>query len=269
MTENDKALVPAKHDDNWQAITDELVAQLTGEDLPDKVVKATEMLLAGYPTYKVAKKLYVSSQTIRRWMTTYPLMSAVIAKGRAALSQWRMQKLEQQFLSAVERSEEILNLPLDGVISDLGEDGAKVDPKVLTVVAAQSRYIIGLFAGQKIDIDVHHDYSDAIVKAKTDALQYITDRLLEQQAKAIDEPIETTFRVIDNKSNDSGPMLDDEGNPPFGEFGIMDTDEDGTLCHICGRRYKSLQKHVLTAHNMSTSEYEELYMIEPGTLYKL
>lgn len=269
MTDNDKAITTVNQDADWQDIINELVEQLTGEDLPDKVVRATELMLAGYPTYKVAKKLYVTTQTIRRWLSTYPAMSAVIAKGRAALSQWRMQKLEQQFMSAVERSEEILNIPLDGVMDDYGGDGIKVDPKVLTVVAAQSRYIIGLFAGQKIDIDVHHDYSDATIKAKQDALQYLADQLLSQQAKALDEPIETTFRVIDSKSDDSGPMLDEDGNPPFGEFGIMDTDEDGTMCHICGRRYKSLQKHVLTAHNLSTSEYEELYMIEPGTLYKL
>jgi len=266
--DEDKAIIPAGEpitgNEEWNEIANRISAELTVDNLPDRVIEATELLLAGWPIYKAARKLNVSSDTIRRWLSTYPTMAAAVANGRKLLSKWRMSKLEQQFLSAIERSQEVLELDLDGTNSE----GNKVDPKVLTVVAAQARYIIGLFSGQKIDVEVRHELGDTLLKAKEDALSYLADRLAEQQVKADSEPVEAVFRIIDSKRATTGPVLDEHGDPPFGKLGQIDKTDDGILCHICGGRYKSVIKHLLTAHDVTVEDYETLYMLEEGSLRK-
>lgn len=259
-----KSIIPAPQDEDWAQIVESLVAEIGTKDLPDKVVQATEMLIAGTPTYKVAKKLKVNTDTVRRWLTQYPTMAAVVGRGRELLNKWRMARLEQQFLTALERSQEILELSLAGEDAE----GNRVDPKVVTVIAAQARYVIGMFAGQRVDVSVTHELGDTVLKARTDALDYLAERLLQYQGDAQEEPIETVYRVIDAKIDSNGPMLDEDGNSPFGELGKLDSNEDGTVCHVCGKRLKYLGSHILSNHAMQTGEYEELYMLEPGSVKK-
>jgi hypothetical protein len=255
-------------DQEWSQIVEQLISELDTAELPDDVIQATEMLLAGFPTYKVARKLSKSTDTIRRWLSKYPTMAMVVSDGRKLLAKWRMSKLEQQFLTAIERSQEILEVDLSGIsVDDMGLDH-KVDPKVLTVVAAQARYMIGLFAGQKVDITVTHEVGDTVMKAKQDALNYIAERLAEQEANAELEPIEATIRVIDTEIDNNAPVLDENGNPPFGKLGEFAKSEAGTQCHICGKFYKYLAKHLLTEHNLTTEEYELTYMLEDGAVRK-
>lgn len=256
-----KQIVPSGlQDEEWSQIVNSLVEQLD-QDTPDKVVRATELMIAGYPTYKVAKEVGVSTEVVRRWISQYPVMAAVVSQGRQLITKWRMAKLEQQFLTAIERSEEILESPLSGVDSE----GVKiVDPKILTVVAAQARYIIGLFAGQKVDVTVKHELGDTVLKAKQDALDYLATRMAEQDQEP--EPIETTYRIIDERLDNMGPTLLEDGSPPFGEIGVVDTNEEGTQCHLCGDRFKSLPTHLTYKHNMTVKDYEILYLLEEGSI---
>ena len=250
--------------ESWNEIVNQLVDELSKDDLPDKVVRATELLLSGYPTYKVAKKLNVKPATVRGWLSRYPTMAAIVANGKKLLAKWRMSVLEQQFISAVERSQEILEISLDGTM--IGREGyeERVNPKILTVVAAQARYIIGLFAGQKVDVTVVYEMGDTVMKARNDALDYLAQRLAEQDAGP--EPVEAVFRVIDGKVDDTGPFLDENGQPPFGQMGVLDTNDNGTLCHVCGRRFKSFAKHLLISHNSTAEDYETLYLLEEGSV---
>jgi hypothetical protein len=248
--------------DDWQTIADRLVDELTSQDLPDKVVQAAEMMLAGYPLYQVARKVNVTTPTVRRWLSAYPMLAAVVANGRKLLSKWRLARLEQQFLTALERSQEVLEIPLDGETSD----GKRVNPKILTVVAAQARYIIGLFAGQQQNITVTHEMGDTVMQAREDALAYLAQKLAEQRQHARIEPVEAVYRVIDPKLDNNGPMLDEQGHPSFGEIGKLDIADEGTLCHVCGGRYKSFARHLLTNHNLSAEEYESLYLLPEGSI---
>lgn len=263
---NALAKVAQPPDETWAELAEKIAEQLSAEELPDAAVKAAEMLLVGIPPYKVAKTLGVKTETIRRWISTYPALAKVIADGKTMMSTWRMARLEQQFLTAVDRSEEILSINLDGTYIDENGEERRVNPKVLPVVAAQARYIIGLFAGQQSQVTVKHEMGDTVLKARNDALEYIATKLAEQRAGADDEPIEATYRVIDPRADTVGPLLDSDGSAPFGEIGIMDTNENGHMCHICGKRYKDLSRHVLDQHIMTTDEYEQLYMLEPGAL---
>jgi hypothetical protein len=265
MEENNKLAVILTGQESWNDIVNQITAELAEGELPDRVIQATEYLLAGFPMHKAARKVNVSTQTVRSWLTRYPTMAAVVANSRQILSVWRMTKLEQQFLSAINRSQEILDVDLGGT----ADDGTAVDPKVLTVVAAQARYIIGLFAGQKVDVTVTHELGDTVMKARNDALDYLAVKLAEQQEKAaLGEPVEAVYRVMDSKVDDQGPMLDEDGNPPFGSMGLLDKDDDGIQCHICGRRFKNLAKHLLTKHGATAEEYETLYLLEEGQVRK-
>lgn len=267
--DNDKEVskslsVPVKNSDNWQDIVKSISDSLVDSDLEDDVIKAAELLLTGYPVYKVADKLNTSPQIVRQWISRYPAMANAISNGKKLLVGWRLSQLEKQFYQAIQRSEEILELDLDGI----DKDGKKVNPKVLTVVAAQARYIIGLFAGQRQDITVTHEMGETILKAREDALDYLAERLQDQQRNADTEPIEAVVRVIDPRMDDTGPVLDENGNPPFGSLGILEQRNDKLVCAICNGEYRSLAKHLLQKHNVTVTDYEAIYMLEQGEIRK-
>ncbi len=261
MTNNENAIVPVPQDDpEWQGFVNQIVEEM-GSDLPDKVIEATELLLAGWPMYKVAKRIGAQTKTVRGWLETYPSMARAVANGRKLLSKWRMAKLEQQFYQAVEKSEEILDLDLTD---------REVNSKLVGVVAQHARYVISLFAGQKIDVNVTLNESDQTLKAKQDALDYLAQALQSQRSSG--EPIEATFRVEDVKPAEltASPMLDQDGNPFYGQLGVLDVDVNGEgLCHICGNRYRSMKSHINKAHSMDSKTYELIFMLEHGTLLLL
>lgn len=251
-------------DETWQTIVDSLTDELVSDDVPDDVIRMAEHLLSGYPLGQAAKRVGVSAKTARRWITMYPTLALVLSDGRKLLSKWRMAKLEQQFLQAIEKSSEVLNLELDGKNP---KTNINANSKILTVVAAQSRYIIGLFAGQKVDIQITHEVGETALKARQDALDYLADQLRLQRDNSGLEPIEAVFRVEDSKIDNSGPLLDQDGKPHYGEFGEIDFDDSGAaLCSLCGGRYKSLAKHILTLHGMGATDYETLFILEEGSL---
>jgi len=253
----DLANVPNIDDASWNSIIDDLVEQLSGEDLPEDVVKVTEYLLAGYPMYEAAKKVGTTTQTIRNWISRYPIIAQVLATKRDTLIKWRMGVIEQQFLKAAQRSMDILDIDLND---------KDVNTRVAAVVAAQSRYIMGLLAGQKIDISVTHELGQTVLNGNQQALDYISQQLANQRENAEDEPIEGIVRIIDSRSEINIPELDEEGNPPFGELGKFDVNDDGIQCHMCGKRYKSLSKHLLTGHHLQVSEYEMVYLLDEGSV---
>lgn len=259
-------IIPFRDDEEWVSIVESIYDELDDYDIPYLVIKATEMLLAGYPMYKVAHEVGVGTKTIRTWLTRYPAMTAAISRGKPLLTKWRMAKLEQQFMTAIERNQEILTLPLSGAVGDDEGNISKVNPKVLTVVAAQTRYIIGLFAGQKSDVTVKHELGETVLAARKDALDYLAQEMKSQDQDSDVEPVETTFRVLDPKLDDQGPIFDETGEPFHGEMGTLDTDEEGSLCHICGNRFKVLSKHVGQSHVMTTEEYETIFLLEEGVL---
>ncbi len=249
-------------DRDWRAVVEKITEEF-GSDLPDDVIRATELLIAGYPTYKAAKELDVRPATIREWLKKYPTMALAVANGRKLMTAWRMSRLEQQFIKAVEKSEEILELDLND---------KDVNAKVVTAVGQHARFIIGLFAGQQIDVNVKLGEEDQTFKAKKDALDYLVSELAKSREAAAPsaEPIEATYRVIDVKAEEKKlPLLDHEGNPAFGELGKADVTDEGTLCHICGNRYGNLLLHVTANHGISVKEYELVFMLTPGTLSKL
>jgi hypothetical protein len=255
-------------DDEWHQIVDRLLSEFNEDYTPDQVIQATEMLLVGMPTYKVARQLGIRTDTVRRWLTKYPTMAAIVSSGRKVLSKWRMAKLEEQFLTAVERSHEILQAPLSGSGEAYDGSETRIDPRILTVVAAQARYIIGLFAGQKVDVQVTHELGETVLAAKQDALDYLASQLTKQMDGANTDPIEATFRVLDNKVENQGPELDENGNPLFGTIGKLDVSDKGILCHICGKKFLSFAKHLRDKHDTSVYEYELFFMLEEGSILK-
>jgi len=252
-----------REDADWNTLVSALIDEMDTQDMPDKVITATELLLCGYPTTKVAKEIGVTSQTVRNWLSSYPIMSDIIARGKPLLAQWRMSKLEQQFFKAINRSEDILGVSLSGIDTKTGE---KVDAKILTVVAAQARYIIGLFAGQQSNVNVRHELDDSLLLAHTDALDYITLQM--KKHREANEPIDAIVRVIDAKVDNTAPMLDENGDALYGKLGEIDKTEDGILCHVCGKRLRGFSAHISTAHTMTADDYELIFALPTNLLSK-
>ncbi|MCK5613362.1 hypothetical protein KAR91_66445 [Candidatus Pacearchaeota archaeon] len=257
-------LVPLSAAAEWQEIVDTLIDDLYDYDYPDEVLKATEYLISGWPSHQVAERLGVKRETVRGWLTRYPKMAVAVNYGQRELHRWRMSRLERQFLSAVEASQDILDL---GTKHRTVENLDAVDPKILAIKAQQARYIIGLFAGQKLDLQVKGPSDEAPkLKAQKEALDYLADRISDNLGDTVTAAPETTYRVLDGQFNSGGPLTDDRGDPYHGILGELDKNEAGTLCHICGERHPKLYMHVTKGHKMKDRYYEIVFMLDRGTL---
>lgn len=246
--------VPGAPDENWREVVEKLTEELT-DDIPEKVVRATELLLSGYPVAKAAKEVGVSAPTIKSWIRKYPTVAHVLAEGRRYLQMWRMAQLEQQFVKAIEKSEDILNL-------SLYDD--TVNQKLVATVAQHARFVIGLFAGSQIDLNVKSTAEEPLLKAKVDALDYIAQKMAEHRQS--EDPIVVGYYVVDEKSTQSRPLLDGEGNPAFGQLGTLDVDSQGALCHICGQRQRLMGVHISKDHSMKIADYERTFLLEDGAI---
>ena len=142
------ALVPLSAAGEWHEIVDQIVDELTEEDIPDDVIKAAEYLMCGWPTYKVAQRLNKQTSTIRGYLSRYPRVAVAVNYGQRELQRWRLSQLERQFISAVEASQDILDL---GTPHRQVQNLDGVDPKVLALKAQQARFIISLFFRNSIN----------------------------------------------------------------------------------------------------------------------
>jgi hypothetical protein len=79
-------------------------------------------------------------------------------------------------------------------------------------------------------------------------------------------PVEAVVRVIDG--SESGPVLDQNGEPFYGDFGVLSKTDDGFQCHICGSRFVDLARHVHGKHDLDKETYEITFMLDAGALSK-
>jgi len=259
------ALVPLSAAGEWQTIIDKVVDDLD-DDIPDKVIRAAEYLICGWPTHKIAERLNTKKETIRGWLTRYPKMAVAVNYGQRELYRWRMAQLAQEFLTALDVSQRILDLGSGMKTTEDLEKLESLDPKILAIQAQQARFIISLFAGQKMDLRIKSPSDDRpALKAQKDALDYIAEQITDKLGTIEARP-ETTYRVIDISSGVRGPLLDDKGDPFHGKLGEVDQKEEGTLCHVCGERVTKLYMHVTKGHKMKVREYEIVFMLDKDSL---
>lgn len=259
------ALVPLSAAGEWQTIVDKIVDDLDG-DIPDRVIRAAEYLICGWPTHKIAERLNTKKETIRGWLTRYPKMAVAVNYGQRELYRWRMAQLEQEFLTALDVSQRILDLGSGMKTTEDLEKLESLDPKILAIQAQQSRFIISLFAGQKMDLRIKSPSDDRpALKAQKDALDYIATQIADNLGTIEARP-ETTYRVIDINSGIRGPLLDDKGDPFHGRLGEFDQNDEGTTCHVCGERASKLYMHVTKGHKMKAREYEIVFMLDKDSL---
>jgi hypothetical protein len=245
--------VPDQADPEWSEIVDKIIEEM-GDELPDKVIEATELLLSGYSTYQAAKKIGSDARTIRQWLEKYPSMAMAVHNGRQLLSKWRLSKLEQQFVLATKKSEEILELSL--------RDG-DVNARLVGVVGQHARFVMSLFMGQKVDVEIKVTETPQ-VKARTDALDYLAQQMAALGGKA-DSVIEGSYTVVEPEKRAGLPLLDEHGNPYYGKLGELDRNEEGTLCHICGQRSLHPVQHIIS-HKIGIGDYCLVYMISKEDL---
>lgn len=242
-------------DVEWASIVDSIVEDLLDMDIPEKVIRATELMVCGWPIHKIAKELRVKPSEVKGWLSKYPKMAMAVANGRKLLSAWRMNSMEQQFAMAVEKSSEILSLDLQD---------SEANAKLVSAVGLHARYILGLFVGKEIDINVRLRGEDQTLKAKEDALDYLASGIAARQNE--DAPIEAVFTIVDESKSSETPLLDHNGNPAFGEIGTMDVNDQGMLCHICGERTWHAVLHINQTHKMKLKDYEAVFMLSRGAL---
>jgi len=231
-----------------------------------------ELLVSGWPTYKIARQLNVKTRTVKSWLTRYPEMSRAVALAKQDSQKWRLEQLEQQFISAIAKSAEVLAaesvvvLDNDGnpMLDDFG-NVLTIEPnaKLLGVQAQHARFIISLFMDKKIDVNLTIRDETPLVQAKADALDYLAKQLAELHLQG--EPRETVVIVKDFKKED-GPLLSEDDEPRYGVLGVLDHGPDGFLCHICGERFVQLEIHIRTKHGISNDMYETTFMLAPGAL---
>jgi hypothetical protein len=234
----------------WQDAINQLTETLIDSDVPERVVKIAEMLVAGFPMYKIAKKIGVKTSTVKSYIKKYPAMASAVARARSDLSLWRMAQMEQQFVQALETSEEVFT----------ADDSTNA--KLLGIKAQHARYVLSLFFGNKLDINIKISDETPLLKASKSALDYVVDAAKEYENE---DTIEATVRIIEDGST-NGPLLDEEGNPNHGVLGELDVSEEGIMCHVCGVRFERLDIHIRVKEKLSSEMYETIFMLSPGTI---
>jgi hypothetical protein len=256
-------------DFEWKEIINGLTEQLTDKELPENVIVAAEMLVSGFPTYEIAKHLGVKTSKVKSWLFKYPEMTRAVAMARKDLSRYRLQKLEPMFFHALEKIKEVLTA--ESYIQEDSEGNiilSTPNAKLLGVQGQMARYVISLFMGKQSDININIKDERPLLRTNEGGLDYLAKKLLEMRDKQEEEPIEAEVRVIDPKK-EKGPILNEEGDPNFGELGILDHNDTGTLCHICGKRFKRLDIHIRVKENLSNEMYETIFMLAPGSLKEI
>lgn len=227
---------------SWQDISDLIWEQVNAdpnEQPPEIVMKAVELILSGEPRYKVAKKLNVSSRTIKNWFEKYTVAGEALKVGGQLLSRWRMAQIEQQFLDAVAVSKRVLT-------ADLSDDGEQTNVKLLGVQAQHARYILDMMLNPKFTnliLNINQQEDGGVFKASKEALDYIKSQAA----------VEASFTEVPDE-------------PEFGNFGTITTKGEEALCHICGKYFKLLKTHVEQEHNISTDDYEIEFKLPYGAL---
>ena len=243
----------AKNDPEWLEIVEKLVEEM-GDELPDKVIEATELLISGWSTHQAAKHLCISAKTVRAWLDKYPTMALAVRNGRQLLQKWRMSKLEQQFILAAGKSKEILELDLRD---------REVQARLVGVVGQHARFILSMFMGQKVDIEVTVNESPQM-KARNDALDYIASQMAAIGSKP-ENVIDASYTVVPAEKETPQQILKENGDPFYGKLGELDINNDGILCHICGVRTRSITQHIY-GHRISVNDYSLVFMVPKDDL---
>lgn len=252
-------VVPISASSEWQEIINSIVASLEPHDLPEKVIEASDYLISGFPVVDVAKRVGVSTKTVRAWLVRYPELAAAIKKGQEELQRWRLALIERQFVDAVNFSY--------GLLSNDSEIVNR-DDKVLAQQAKQARYILDMLTGKVKDLHITQINNNTVsvdtveLKATRSSLDYLAQRINETPEDILDAEFEITYV----NGPDKGPLVNEEGEPFFGSFGSLDVDQDGILCHICGNKSKKLQPHIASAHGLSPREYENAFRLAPNEI---
>lgn len=228
---------------SWRDVADLLWEQVdSGEEaLPEQVMEAIELILSGEPRYKVAKKLGVSSRTIKNWLEKYPIARRVLSTGYQFISRWRMAKIESQFLDAVETSQKVLRAD---------QNDEELNVKLLGIQAQHARFIIDkmLNPNTQLIFNINTKEDDGVYKAKKDALDYLASSTVEA------EFVERRDEIKDA--------------PPFGHYGVITTEGTDAMCHICGKFSATLKRHIEEAHGIEAADYEIDFKLPYGTLEK-
>ena len=247
---------------SWADLMDEVADLVDLEQIPEGALHAMPYLMSGVPKSEVARHVGVSRKTLNQWLSKFPSLQIAVSKGKELAQEYRLSMLEAQFIKALQVSEEILNMPMRGISDD--EDGG-VNSKIATAKGQHARFIIDKFVSSKREVSVTHELGDTVLDARQDALDYIAEQI---SMTGEDEPV--TYRVIDGNSNNEGPMLNEDGTPNFGTYGgLTQNDEGRTQCHDCGEWFLSLGTHIRKTMNMSLSDYEVIYGLDPGTIVKV
>lgn len=61
------------------------------------------------------------------------------------------------------------------------------------------------------------------------------------------------------------PGLGDWDGPTFGRLGVLDDDGTTVECHMCGRRYRALARHIWSAHGATPEEYRAIFGLRVRT----
>ena len=130
---------------SWEDLYDEVAEQVDLEKIPEGALHAIPYLMAGIPKAEVARHVGVSRNTLRQWLQQYPSMQIIVAKGKELAQQYRLSMLEAQFIKALKVSEEILDMPMRGIMDD---DETGINSKIATAKGQHARFIIDKFISQ-------------------------------------------------------------------------------------------------------------------------
>lgn len=240
-------------DRSWQKIVEELFD--TSEGLSELAMQIVEYAVCGYSKTKACKQLGITVYEWNKTVKDNPAIAQLITDGLSLARKWRTAQLEEQYMDAINKSKEILQL-------SLSDDTVNV--KLVGTIAQHARYVIDLFARNDLaPVASANADTDMALKASKDALDYLVEKI----ASSTDDEIIVTHRIVDA---DSAPKMKSDASPNFGELGVLEYDDDGKIrCHVCGVYAKNFVMHIRRAHSLEPMDYEAAYDLPEGEVRRM
>lgn len=252
----DKEIVKIE-DVSWEDVVSSFGSDL--EQLPEEDVEACSYIISGYSIPEAAKEVGITPKTLRRHIKDSPVMQKVIQHKGKLVQEYLLNEFRRQMRIAIDRSKDYIEKDVRVLTRELNRDQIGL----LKDQIKHSRWVIEKFEAMLAS----NPLEGLSITNPGDGTLNVQFNVNTENKEALDYVVSQMDKEK-SEDLDTMPRFDEEGKPPYGEFGDMDINQEGMwVCHICGSEYspgKSFFSHLSGKHKMSKDRYAEIYDVSLG-----
>lgn len=247
--------------DDLSSITwDDIVDSINTQELSPRDADALSYLIAGHSIPDAANRAGMSPDTLRRHIKESKIMQDALEQKKKLILALMIHKMRKRMIKAMEISEEFLMLDVENTEMTRDQGSLykkKIDHAEFIIRNFQKIMMSNPLEGLNIQQTGEGEMNLMLNVAGKDGLDYIAGQISKNKQDKVERQ-----HTIRSKSN--VPLLDEDGFPPYGQFGVWAFNEEGSvMCHVCGEHFKSKQAIIghIGTHGVDKETYKEVYNI--------